>query len=181
MVFQVMAGSPNILSYSAQPGRGLTGGKPMRIDDAFSVDRPIEDVFSFVVDQRNRASWVKSVRSCELETAEPVSSGSEFSLRVRIHGLPVRFTSEITAIDAPHSFSCRSNGAMAVEETWRFERSGSATAVRVTFDLRPRGPLRIVHPLMRLGGPRAALRADHRHLKEVLESHRALSVGRRAR
>ena len=53
---------------------------------AITIARPIEEVFEFVSDARNRPRWDESVDSEELTSPEPVGVGSTVRTRMRSMG-----------------------------------------------------------------------------------------------
>jgi Polyketide cyclase / dehydrase and lipid transport len=50
------------------------------------IARPVDEVFAFVSDARNRPSWDDSVQSEELTSPEPIGVGSTVRTRMRSMG-----------------------------------------------------------------------------------------------
>lgn len=53
---------------------------------AVVIARPLDEVFAFVSDARNRPSWDESVESEELTSPEPIGVGSTVRTRMRSMG-----------------------------------------------------------------------------------------------
>jgi hypothetical protein len=53
---------------------------------AMVIARPVDEVFAFVSDARNRPSWDDSVQSEELTSPEPIGVGSTVRTRMRSMG-----------------------------------------------------------------------------------------------
>ena len=70
------------------------------------VPRPIEQVFEFFADARGLDQLTPAYLRFEILTPDPIAVGPGVLLdyRLRIHGLPVRWQSEITVWDPPHRF-----------------------------------------------------------------------------
>ena len=62
---------------------------------AVPIARPIDEVFAYVADARNRPSWDESVDSEELTSAEPIGVGSTVRTKFRSMGRPYEYTWEI--------------------------------------------------------------------------------------
>ncbi len=71
-----------------------------------ALPRPLEDVFPFFADPKNlqrlTPPWLHfQIRSC-LPTV--MATGTTIDYRLRVHGIPLGWTSEITAWEPPHKF-----------------------------------------------------------------------------
>jgi ligand-binding SRPBCC domain-containing protein len=70
------------------------------------LDRPIGDVFEFFADARNLEALTPPwLRFC-IVTRGPIDmrAGATIDYRLRVHGLPVSWRSEITAWEPPYRF-----------------------------------------------------------------------------
>lgn len=69
------------------------------------IDRPIEDVFAFYGNAANLERLTPPWLRFEILTPDvPMQVGATIDYRIKMHGLPMRWTSEITAWDPPHRF-----------------------------------------------------------------------------
>jgi carbon monoxide dehydrogenase subunit G len=111
------------------------------------VDRPAEEVFDFLADVRNEERWNPNVVRIESESAGPLSVGDSFEGVYRQGG---RMRFELVEAIRPSSLVFHGGGRqMTLVATLGLERAGSATCVRMKGQMEPRGPLRLLAPLMR--------------------------------
>jgi ligand-binding SRPBCC domain-containing protein len=70
------------------------------------VARPVEEVFAFFSDARNLAELTPAWLGFRILTPGPVNlaEGAKIRYRIRLHGLPVGWTTEIRRWDPPHLF-----------------------------------------------------------------------------
>jgi len=131
---------------------------------------PIEQLFPFYADARNLERITPSLLRFRLLTPAPVEMavGTRIDYALRIHGVPVRWTSEITEWNPPHSF--RDEQLRGPYAMWRHTHSfaerdgGTLTTDRVDYAV-PGGPLGpIVHRL----AVRRDVLAIFRHRAQVL-------------
>lgn len=76
----------------------------LKIEQCFP--RPLEEVFSFFADAHNLEVITPPWLHFQTLTPGPIEMkrGTLIDYRLRLHGVPVRWQSEITAWDAPHRF-----------------------------------------------------------------------------
>lgn len=93
----------------------------------------LEDVFSFFADARNLDRLTPPWLHFEILTPGPVSlrAGTRIDYRLRLRGVPIRWTSEITVWEPPHRFV--DEQAHGPYRLWvhehLFERKGEHTKV----------------------------------------------------
>ena len=86
------------------------------IRGSIEIDRPVEEVFVTVADQRNELHYnPKMTRSVKV-TDGPIGVGTVFEATVLSRGRPLDMTIEYTAFDRPHLLRSRSVMAGAVAE-----------------------------------------------------------------
>lgn len=70
------------------------------------LPRPVEEVFAFFADARNLGRLTPSWLRFEVLTPAPIAMrpGTVIDYRLRIRGIPIRWQSEITVWEPPHSF-----------------------------------------------------------------------------
>ena len=70
------------------------------------VPRPIDEVFAFFADASNLERLTPHWLRFEILTPKPIrmAAGTRIDYRLRLHGIPLRWQSEITAWEPPHRF-----------------------------------------------------------------------------
>lgn len=111
------------------------------------VRRPPEEVFEFLADARNENRWNPNVVRIDKTTDGPVGPGSTFVGTYRRGG---RMTFELVEYDRPASLAFTGGRRqLGLAATVRVAPAGDGTAVAMRADLRPRGPLRLLEPILR--------------------------------
>jgi ligand-binding SRPBCC domain-containing protein len=70
------------------------------------VDRPLEEVFEFFADARNLATITPPWIRFDIITPEPIEmrTGATIDYSIKLHGIPMKWRSEITAWEPPVRF-----------------------------------------------------------------------------
>jgi len=111
-----------------------------------TLEQPPERAFDFFVDFVNDPAWNPECLVVEMTSEGPLGVGSTFTGRMRRVG---QIKSEIVALERPSRCSLveRSRGAEGTFD-FLFAPYDGGTRVEVRMRLSPRGPLRLLEPLM---------------------------------
>jgi carbon monoxide dehydrogenase subunit G len=146
-------------------------GQPAQpsIEGEIEIARPPEVVFDMVADERNEPRYNPRLRDVAKITAGPIGKGTRFRARTAGRGRVVEMIIEFTEFDRPHRVASLTRlGTMDIEYSLTFEATAYGTRMRWSGDLRPRGPLAILEPVLnRLG--RRQEKAIWNSLKNYLE------------
>ena len=114
------------------------------------VDRPLDEVFAFIGDFVNTATWDPGVAEARHVTEGPVRVGTRYELIVIFNGRRLPMTYEVTAYEPPTRVELRGTGSTvnAVDDI-RFEATAAGTRIRYLVDLRLKGVLRALEPFFR--------------------------------
>jgi carbon monoxide dehydrogenase subunit G len=114
---------------------------------AVTLEQPPERAFDFFVDFPNEPAWNPECLKVEKTSNGPIGVGTTYTGKMRRVG---QIKTEIVALDRPNAFSTieRSRGAEGTFD-FRFTPQDGGTRVEVTIRLQPRGPMRLLEPLMR--------------------------------
>ena len=107
------------------------------------VPRPRDEVFAFFADARNLERLTPALLRFEVLTPEPIEmrEGLLIDYRLRVHGVPIRWKTEIPVWEPPTRFVDRA--VRSPYALWRhehtFEEVGGGTLVRDVVEYRPMG------------------------------------------
>ena len=117
------------------------------------ISRPIEEVFAFFADAGNLENITPPWLGFKILSmnSESISEGTEIRYRLRLHGMPIQWRTEIRKWNAPYRFVDvqRSGPYRLWHHTHRFEAHGDQTRmIDVVRYVLPFGVLgRIVHTM----------------------------------
>lgn len=111
------------------------------------VDRHIEDVFDYT--NNNVAEWSNMVVEEETLEETPSGVGSRFRMVTEDHGRREEFHGETTAYDPPKlSRSYMTGGSFDIDVEYRFEDLRGKTRVTQKSDVKGKGFMRVLLPVM---------------------------------
>jgi hypothetical protein len=116
---------------------------------AVVVDRPLDEVFGFVGDVRNRPSWDDSVDTEELTSPEPIGVGTTVRTRLTSMGRRYEYTWTIVEHEPLHGLRVESDsGPFPTTLVFRFAPHEEGTLVQASITGRPTGLMRLLEPVM---------------------------------
>ncbi|MGO8887852.1 MAG: SRPBCC family protein [Streptosporangiaceae bacterium] len=118
------------------------------------------DTFNYMATFSNAAQWDPGVTAAEQLDPGPLRVGSRFRLQVKFGGRSMPLTYEITSCDPPHSVVLSAaNGLLRSVDRISVTPAGDGATVSYDADVRLRGPLSVLDPLMVKGFQIVAQRA----------------------
>jgi carbon monoxide dehydrogenase subunit G len=143
----------------------------MRIEETFSIARPPQVVFDYVVEARNLAAWQTSKTLVEQITEGPPQLGTRVRERTKVRGRKEwEQIVEFVEFERPRQFGVHIvEGPTPIDGRWTFEPDGDATRVRFEAWGEVGGPLKLLLPLMKLAIAREFAKY-HRNLRRNVES-----------
>jgi hypothetical protein len=140
-----------------------------RVSGEILIERPIEEVFDFVADQRNEPIYNPRMLQSEKITDGPIGVGTRFRATARSGRRTVEMLIEVTGFQRPGRLGSRTTmPSVDVDGGLTFEPAAGATRMSWSWEVSPSGPLRLLGPLVaRLG--RHQERAIWTGLKAYLE------------
>ncbi len=126
------------------------------------------EVFSYLSDFSTAAEWDPGVVEAERLDDEPLAEDARFRLVADFMGRRTALTYRIVEYDAPHAVAfLGENATVTSRDQITFEPTEEGTRVSYDADLRLKGPLRVIDPLLALAFNRTGDRALE-GLREVL-------------
>jgi len=126
-----------------------------RIEGEIVIERPLEEVFDFVADERNEPRYNPRMLRAEKLSADPIGAGTRFRAEMRMRGRrqPVEMRVEFTDYERPRRLASTTHlSTMEIRGSLTFEPVPEGTRMRWHWNLEPRGLLKLLGPLLaRLG------------------------------
>jgi Polyketide cyclase / dehydrase and lipid transport len=141
----------------------------MLVQGDIVIERPIDEVFDFVADERNEPEYNPQMTLAEMVTQGPIGVGSKFHCVMTGAGA-TDVAVEFTEFVRPRRLGSTSHiSNMDINGTLLFEPQGQSTVLRWLWNIEPRGFLKLLGPMVRRMGERQEL-AIWTGLKKVMES-----------
>jgi hypothetical protein len=151
----------------------------IRIEGEIVIDRPIDEVFDFVVDERNEPDYNPRIVAAEKLSPGPVGPGTQFRAETTAMGRTVGMTIEITAYERPRQFASSIRMSAAdIRGALTFDPLPAGTRMRWAWEVKPRGWYKLMTPIIARSGRRQE-QATWASLKQYLEGRRDLPPGAR--
>ena len=124
-----------------------------RISGEILINRPVEQVFDYVADQRNEPIYNPRMLHSEKITGGPIGVGTRFRAMAQSRRREIEMLIEVTEYQRPRRFGSRTTmSSVDIDGGLTFEPVNGATRMSWSWDVRPRGSLRLLAPLVaRLG------------------------------
>lgn len=140
------------------------------IKGSILIRRPLEEVFDFVADERNEPAYNPQMRSVEKTTPGPIGAGTLWHVVTSSGKRSTPFELEITEYTRPSRLGSMTRMAAAdISGALTFVPDADGTLMRWSWEVRPKGMLKLATPLFAAVGRRQEQRIWS-SLKAHLES-----------
>jgi hypothetical protein len=140
-----------------------------RIDGELVIRRPVDEVFDFVADERNEPRYNPRIRRAEKLSPGPIGPKTRFHAEAVTLGRTVGMTIDYTAYERPRRLGSSIHMAAAdIVGTLRFDPVDGGTRMGWSWEMRLRGPYKLLTPII-AGAGRRQERANWAGLKRFLE------------
>jgi len=127
----------------------------VRIEGEIVINRPVEDVFDFVADERNEPRYNPQMRRAELISEGPIGVGTRFRAETTSLGRPVQMVIEFTGFERPRRIEETVHmSSMDLRGGLTFDYVPGGTRMGWSWDLEPHGMLKVMSPLVARMGRR---------------------------
>jgi hypothetical protein len=158
------------------PRRVTKEDEMSRIERSIVIERPAEEVFTFLHDAGKDAMWQTTLVESEPVTDDPPRVGAQIREVRRFLGLRVEMTRELTEYAPPAASSFKVvSGPVPIAGGYALESANGGTKLTATGDLDAHGFFKVAEPVFaRMAGRELETSLDH--LKDLLESDRGPGV-----
>ena len=124
-----------------------------KIHGSTVIARPVEEVFDFVADERNEPKYNRRMVRVDKVTPGPITDGTRWSATVESRGQPIELNIEVTDYTRPSRLASTTRmPAAEIRGAVTFEPAPGGTRMRWSWELQPKGALRLMGPVIaRLG------------------------------
>ena len=141
-----------------------------RVEGEIIIARPVEEVFDFVADARNEPRFNPHMVRAEQVSSGAIGAATRFQTELKTIGRTMPMMVEFTRFERRRLLASKTTSSMMeTEGSLTFESVPDGTRLRWSWDVRPRGALKLMTPLVGLLGRRQE-RAIWSELKRVLEA-----------
>ena len=141
-----------------------------RVEGEIVINRPVDEVFDFVADECNEPRYNPHMLRAEQISEGATGLGTRFRTELRTMGRTMPMIVEFTAFERPRRLaSVTRSSMMQTEGALTFDPVPGGTRMRWLWEVRPRGVLKMIAPLVGVIGRRQERRVWG-DLKRLLES-----------
>jgi uncharacterized protein YndB with AHSA1/START domain len=133
------------------------------------LNRPVEQVFAFLIDTGKLSTWQSNLIKMEQLTAGPLRAGSRFREVRRLGRRESEIQGEITAFEPNRRFETKTITKPQVMVSYSFEAENGGTRLKHKFVMLTSGLMRLLEPLI-AGSIKKESEADFETLKRILEN-----------
>jgi uncharacterized membrane protein len=144
---------------------------PVDVHTEIEIDRPRDEVASYVADLDNTTNWYVNIKSVEWETPRPAAVGSQVAFVAQFLGRRIEYTYQVRVLEPGERLVMSTEqGPFPMETTYEWSDT-SAGGTRMVLRNRgePAGFAKIAGPAM-ARAMRRANQKDLERLKSILES-----------
>ena len=121
----------------------------IQIEHTQTIQQPVARVFAFAANPENNPRWWATVENTQLASGQPLAAGARFHEVGQAPFGKVESVFEVTEYEQARRAAFKViEGPIPAEVTETFEAVGGGTRVRVRVQVRPRGLLRVLQPLL---------------------------------
>jgi hypothetical protein len=140
------------------------------VEGEIIIFRPVEEVFDFVADERNEPRYNPRMVRAEQVSSGAIGAATRFQTELKTIGRTMPMMVEFTRFERRRLLASKTTSSMMeTEGALTFEPVAAGTRMRWSWDVRPRGALKLVAPVVGLLGRRQE-RAIWSELKRLLEA-----------
>ena len=141
----------------------------IRFEASVQIERPVEEVFSYVSDPENFPSWNSAVRTVQPTSAGEVAIGGTYVMTRDLPSGRAENELQITALERPREFAIRTlSGPTPFLYRYAFSSSEGQTILKLDAEVELPGPAALLGPVARRAVKRG-VDENFATLKQALE------------
>jgi uncharacterized protein YndB with AHSA1/START domain len=133
------------------------------------LNRPVEQVFAFLMDTGKLSTWQSNLIKMEPLTEGPLRAGSRFREVRRLGRRDSEIQGEITVFEPNKRFETKTITKPQVMVSYSFEAENGGTRLKHKFVMLTSGLMRLLEPLI-AGSIKKESESDFETLKRILEN-----------
>jgi uncharacterized protein YndB with AHSA1/START domain len=133
------------------------------------LNRPIDQVFAFLVDTSKLSTWQSNLIKSEPLTEGPLRTGSRFREIRRINNKEEEIEGEITALEPNKLLETKTVTKPQARVSYALDPEQGGTRLKYKFVLETSGLMRLLEPMI-AKSIKADSEADFKTLKRILEN-----------
>lgn len=140
------------------------------------VERPVEEVFTYVVDRDNLNEWVPVILDSWPVSGNYPEVGSTYMVKARFMGNTMEIPSEVVGYESNRLFAYKSYGFLTYVDTMTFQETSAGTLVTEHLDMKSEGRFsRLLDPLKLIISKRSHQK-NQQLLKAILEGGKVAAL-----
>ena len=143
----------------------------VKITDSTIIDRPVEEIWSFVSDPGNDPKWYQGTMEVRQISEGPTALGTTFEAVIQFRGLSLVAGARCIVLNPNNEVTWKFTSGLMKRSTdsWRMEpMDDTSTRLTRVFDMSVSGLWRFIQPLV-AHSTRRAHEAEIHHVKRILE------------
>jgi uncharacterized protein YndB with AHSA1/START domain len=133
------------------------------------LNKPVEQVFAFLMDTSQLSTWQSNLIKSEQLTAGPLRTGSRFREIRRINNKETEIQAEITALEPNKRLETKTATKPQAMVSYLLDPESGGTRLKYKFVLITSGLMRLLEPMI-ASSIKKDTEADFEALKRVLEN-----------
>ena len=133
------------------------------------LNRPVEEVFAFLMDASKLTTWQSNLIKSELISEGPFQTGSRFREIRRIQGKEEEIEGEITALEPNKRLETKTTTKPQARVSYLLDPEQGGTRLKYKFVLETSGLMRLLEPVIARSIKEGA-ESDFETLKHILEN-----------
>jgi uncharacterized membrane protein len=143
----------------------------MRVEESIEINRPLEEVFTYVSDVTNFPQWTAHTLDVRTDTPGPPQQSHRFTLAIKSVGRRFETPYERTSYEPNRRYTDRAVGGPIPDQRWdyTFQEVPRGTRLTRAVEAEPGGLVKLLEPFIERTVQRQ-LRKDLQTLKDLLEA-----------